>query len=52
LLGDDDEAKKVDEQWLLINKNEDEDMPVNQFDLTFKERLNKHDCKVHNSILY
>uniref|UniRef100_A0A7M5X4G9 SEC7 domain-containing protein n=1 Tax=Clytia hemisphaerica TaxID=252671 RepID=A0A7M5X4G9_9CNID len=41
-----DETKKVDEQWLLINKNEDEDLPVNQFDLTFKEKLNKHDCKV------
>ena len=34
------------EQWLLINKNEDEDIPVNQYDLTFKEKLNKHDSKV------
>lgn len=44
--GDEDDKKKVDEQWLLINKNEDEDLPVNQFDLTFKEKLHKHDCKV------
>ena len=39
--GDNGEVKKVDEQWLLINKNEDEDMPVNQFDLAFKEKLKK-----------
>ncbi|XP_057309577.1 Golgi-specific brefeldin A-resistance guanine nucleotide exchange factor 1-like [Hydractinia symbiolongicarpus] len=44
---DDDESKSpTGEQWLLINKNEDDDLPVNQYDLTFKEKLNKHDCKV------
>lgn len=37
---------KVGEQWLLINKNEDEDIPINQYDLKFKEKLNKHDAKV------
>lgn len=37
---------KIGEQWLLINKNEDEGIPVNQYDLKFKEKLNKHDRKV------
>jgi len=39
-------SNSAGEQWLLINKNLDEDIPVNQYDLTFKERLNKHDSKV------
>ncbi|XP_065652483.1 Golgi-specific brefeldin A-resistance guanine nucleotide exchange factor 1 isoform X4 [Hydra vulgaris] len=38
--------KHQNEQWLLINKNEDEGLPINQYELKFKEKLNKHNCKV------
>ena len=39
-------TRNQNEQWLLINKNDDDGLPVNQYELKFKEKLNKHNCKV------
>lgn len=33
------------ETWLLINKEEQSNIPVNQYDLAFGEKLNKHDSR-------
>lgn len=44
----DDNSPKGDsssETWLLINKEEQSDAPVNQYDLAFGENLNKHDSR-------
>ena len=44
---DDSSPKGEDsgETWLLINKEDQSNVPVNQYDLTFGEKLNKHDSR-------
>eukprot|EP00795_Rhopilema_esculentum_P008272 gene8272-14228_t len=44
---DEDSAKPeaTGETWLLINKEEQSGVPVNQYDLAFGESLNKHDSR-------
>lgn len=39
------EMSMAGDTWLLINKDESDDLPANQYDLTVSVQLNKHDSK-------
>jgi len=39
------ETSMAGDTWLLINKDESDDLPANQYDLTVSVQLNKHDSK-------
>eukprot|EP00794_Sanderia_malayensis_P012101 gene12101-13351_t len=42
---EDNAPEQSGETWLLINQGQQEDQPLNQYNLEFGEKLGKHDCR-------